>query len=278
MRRLDDLSISTVKLRMQFSQGENNSREFFATGFFWRKNEKSFLVTNWHNVTGRHFENKKPLDTKESLIPNQAFCEYYIEETNGSVTDIFLHNFTLPLFPEKKFENQPFWYEHPKEEVDIVVFPIDISRMKQNWRMVYANEFDCDAKIEVAQNVFILGYPKNISAGGFPVWKRGSIASEPEINAYLGKRCLLVDTATKEGMSGAPVFYIESNGIYRNEHGGLCVGSKPVKKFLGIYSGRLGKNEFEAQLGIVWKKEIIEEIINQEEISKYKAKITLNSS
>lgn len=263
---------------MQFAHKENNSREFFATGFFWRKNEKSFLVTNWHNVTGRHFEHKKPLDQEKSLIPNQALCEYYIEETNGSVKDVFLHRFILPLFPEKNFENPPFWYEHPQEEADVVVFPIDISRMKPNWRMVYANEFDCDAKIEVAQNVFILGYPKNISAGGFPVWKRGNIASEPAIETYQNKRCLLLDTATKEGMSGAPVYYIEPNGIYRNESGGLILGSKPVKKFLGIYSGRLGENEFEAQLGIVWKKEIIEEIVNQEIIKKNKPKLRIISS
>jgi hypothetical protein len=31
--------------------------------------------------------------------------------------------------------------------------------------------------------------------------------------------------------------------------------------FLGVYSGRLGEDEFKAQLGIVWKKEVIEEII-----------------
>lgn len=35
-----------------------------------------------------------------------------------------------------------------------------------------------------------------------------------------------------------------------------------IRTFVGVYSGRLGaKDEFQAQLGIVWKKQVIEEII-----------------
>jgi len=38
-----------------------------------------------------------------------------------------------------------------------------------------------------------------------------------------------------------------------------------IQNFVGIYSGRiLGKTELEAQLGIVWKKEVIDEIIDGE--------------
>ena len=39
----------------------------------------------------------------------------------------------------------------------------------------------------------------------FPIWKRGSIASEPEIPID-GKPMFYIDTATRQGMSGAPVF------------------------------------------------------------------------
>ncbi len=35
-----------------------------------------------------------------------------------------------------------------------------------------------------------------------------------------------------------------------------------IQGFVGIYSGRIvGESEFDAQLGIVWKKLVIEEII-----------------
>ena len=34
-----------------------------------------------------------------------------------------------------------------------------------------------------------------------------------------------------------------------------------IRGFLGVYSGRIGNDELQAQLGIVWKKKVIEEII-----------------
>ena len=34
-----------------------------------------------------------------------------------------------------------------------------------------------------------------------------------------------------------------------------------IRGFLGVYSGRIGKGEIHAQLGIVWKSKVIEEII-----------------
>lgn len=42
--------------------------------------------------------------------------------------------------------------------------------------------------------------------GVFPVWKRGSIASEPLFNINLGP-AILVDAVTRRGMSGSPVLY-----------------------------------------------------------------------
>ncbi|MFH4113730.1 hypothetical protein WAI92_21810, partial [Acinetobacter baumannii] len=62
-------------------------------------------------------------------------------------------------------------------------------------------------------DAFILGYPLKLTGGGnFPIWKRGTIATEYIVNLdYLPK--YYIDTATtKSGMSGSPVF-IQSTGI-----------------------------------------------------------------
>ena len=32
---------------------------------------------------------------------------------------------------------------------------------------------------------------------------------------------------------------------------------------LGVYSGRLGADEVQAQLGIVWKRQVVDEIVSQ---------------
>ena len=75
---------------------------------------------------------------------------------------------------------------------------------------------------------------------------------------------MFVDTASRPGMSGSPVIF-RRTGIHGAKNGELKPDSiiGTIQNFVGIYSGRvLGKTELEAQLGIVWKKEVIDEIID----------------
>jgi hypothetical protein len=47
--------------------------------------------------------------------------------------------------------------------------------------------------------------------------------------------------------------------------GGKLTGSEligRIRNFIGVYSGRIGKDESKAQLGIVWKARVIDEIIS----------------
>lgn len=77
-------------------------------------------------------------------------------------------------------------------------------------------------------------------------------------------------------MSGAPVYAQEvgcwiPEGTERPEDHVLGKG----RRFLGIYSGRVGDDPFQAQLGIVWKPSAIDEIIHHclaRETAKRKAK------
>jgi hypothetical protein len=123
------------------------------------------------------------------------------------------------------------------------------------------NEYKFD--VEIGDDVFVLGYPYAITGGGnFPVWKRGSIATEPDID-YEDSPKFYINTASRPGMSGSPVIS-RRIGIHGTENGKI-VGTTRIgelRNFLGIYSGRvIGYTDFEAQLGIVWKKRVIEEII-----------------
>jgi hypothetical protein len=136
--------------------------------------------------------------------------------------------------------SQAVWYEHPihQRKVDVVAIPIDqssdLSEGNSNWHgreypiTAYveneqAGELEisqvpavCPAnhaslglqniRLETGLDVFVLGFPRGMSGGAeFPIWKRGSIASEPNFDIdNLPK--ILIDTATREGMSGAPVY------------------------------------------------------------------------
>jgi hypothetical protein len=108
--------------------------------------------------------------------------------------------------------------------------------------------------------VFILGYPFKLDPPAYPVWKRGSIASEPQL-APITTNYMLVDTASRPGMSGAPVIR-RSWSNHMVEPGLMAMVDTPLNKFIGIYSGRLPtEHPSEAQIGLVWDGSLINEII-----------------
>jgi hypothetical protein len=115
-------------------------------------------------------------------------------------------------------------------------------------------------RLQIGMDVFILGYPFGAPPPGFPVWKRGSIASEPELT-QLTTDYMLVDTASRAGMSGSPVIR-RSWGTHLLDNGTKVDDGQTATRFVGIYSGRLHTAlRIDAQLGIVWPRRIIEEII-----------------
>ena len=70
----------------------------------------------------------------------------------------------------------------------------------------------------------------------------------------------LIDTATREGMSGAPVI-ARSFGIYQCKDGSSVHHGQLANRFLGVYSGRyIGENESEIQIGRVWNSSLLEEV------------------
>ena len=130
-------------------------------------------------------------------------------------------------------------------------------------------DFDSQFKEKVADEAYVIGYP--FSATPYlqmPIWKKASIASEPDINIdELPK--FLIDTATRPGLSGSPVV-MQRIGI----HGATSKGMMPdsligaIRNFIGVYSGRIGVDEVKAQLGIVWKAKAVKEILQAKQIGK----------
>lgn len=115
--------------------------------------------------------------------------------------------------------------------------------------------------LKIARALFLLGYPMGVCGGrGFPIWKRASLATEPEIQ-FGGLPKILIDTALREGMSGAPAIAI-ADGAYDVEGPPPAYpGPGRVYRFVSVYSGRLGDDEMAAQLGIVWKTEALARIV-----------------
>ena len=258
------LSLSTHHLRMKFS--ETDTILATGTGFIYEYDNWYYLITNGHNITGVDPETKKRV-SNHAGIPDVISTKCRIEpETNKDVL-VVSELFAIDLYQDRDFE-KPLWFIHPTfgYHVDVVAIPVNqVSTLPSHIKLFPINKMleDWQFYPEVGDDVFVLGYPLNLSGGKeLPVWKRGSVATETYIDLdNLPK--YLIDTATRSGMSGSPVIF-QRTGIH-NYFTGTITGKEiigTIKGFAGVYSGRIGVvDNFQAQLGIVWKREVIEEIL-----------------
>ncbi|MDG2524206.1 hypothetical protein P6166_02385 [Stenotrophomonas sp. HITSZ_GD] len=129
---------------------------------------------------------------------------------------------SVPLYDD---EMNPLWFEHPdRHMVDIAIVELPVE-LEEYFHFVDIHSVEDDTEIAegVAKDVFILGYPfskKDLESEFgeqapyyLPIWKRGSIASEPAVPLH--DRVLLIDSLSRAGMSGAPVLIAEDNRVMR---------------------------------------------------------------
>jgi len=149
---------------------------------------------------------------------------------------------------------------HPHRRVDVAVLTLP---PRPEGVKIYTLEQLANAalRIEIGMEIFILGHPFAIELPAHPVWKRGSIASEPDLTRVMRKDYMLVDTASPPGMSGAPVIR-RSWTNHMVQPGVRALVDSPLDKFIGVYSGRIPTDHpYEAQIGLVWEARLIDEII-----------------
>ena len=86
------------------------------TGFIVLSGRGPMLVTNRHNVTGRHQETGKPI-SKTCAVPNELVI---IHNKNGHLGE------WLPKREKLYDDDQPRWFEHPKfgAAADFVALPL----------------------------------------------------------------------------------------------------------------------------------------------------------
>lgn len=262
---IDHFSISSVPLFM-LHDGLTLSH---GTCFFIKQDTDVYLITNWHNLSGKNTDTGEILKTNPMVIPNKIQVPFHKKDQLGT-TEII----SFDLYSSN---NNALWLQHPDfilqncsqqktfgKNVDIGVYKLTVPE----GLIVYPiNEIPQqeDMRIGIAMDVFILGFPLDLFSEYLPIWKRATIASEPDYKIHELPK-FLVDTATYPGMSGSPAI-LYSHSFYRNERGDLELPKMPAAKFLGIYSGRYSTDNITktepaaAQLGIIWKKELIYDII-----------------
>ena len=255
---INDISLSSFKAALFFDDTFLST----ATCFIYEVDNQNYLVTNLHVVKGRNPATKKVI-ASSGAIPNIMKIAFYIEKNGvtAGTTQIVVNLYDNRRNP---LEDKPNWYQAmPDTLIDIAVIKIELPKEVcfNPINKVYL-DYNEHTNIQIADPVFVVGYPRGIDVDGLPIWKKASIASEPDIDVGdLPK--ILIDTATREGMSGSPVIYYEKRAVILIDNADNTLKhSDRFFKFLGVYSGRiLGEDELASQLGVVWKSTIIDKII-----------------
>ena len=253
------LSWVPLKIICQFKENELG----VATGFIYLHDNKPYFVTNWHNASGIDPATNKILSG--SAIPDRFVVKLPIAKPHESGAEkVGWSDICFGLYKDDQ-QIDPVWYEHPVHgrKVDVVVFRFSEIENSGARHALDDRHGLTNFTVRPGLDAFVIGYPRGLTGGShFPVWKRASIASEADIDLK-NLPLIYVDTATREGMSGSPVYaqdvgWIMPEGKSDTKKG--LIGR--AERFLGVYSGRLGADDdFKAQLGFVWKESAIIEII-----------------
>jgi hypothetical protein len=247
--RFDWYSMASVPIEMFFDQQPLS----MGTAFFWEEGDRVYLVTAWHCLSGKHYQTKKHL-SKFAGEPDRIKIWWNIDgQPVGRKGPT--------VVPIMESEGSPIWLVDPERgsDVDVAVLPITLP---SNAIAYPINKLpEANLGMAVGQDVFIIGFPLGVGEVGLPIWKRGSLASEWQMPDSV-QPYMLIDTASRPGMSGAPV--IQRAYPYEPElAGGLDYGHNGKSRFLGLYSGRLAnEGEADVQLGLMWSSLYIERIIN----------------
>lgn len=258
-------AVFPITMRRIFDDGTEHYQPSIGTGFlyFSYEHEATLLITNYHCLSGLDLWNS-PIG---SFTPNVIDVGLTMDEPTEDPKYFRRREITL-RYPLLDDEEKPLFYHLPKDAAgripaDIAMLPISLedSNLGEkgahvNARYVASFGFHLDHDLSLGEDCFIIGYPRGLSGDGrTPIWKRATIASEPN-NTYKGDLVFLVDTATREGMSGSPVFLVRREAALsdRNRRG---IDEEKKEKLIGVYSGRIGADELGVQLGIVWSVEML---------------------
>lgn len=244
LRIVDPLSVSSLLVIPR----ANGIALGTATGFVVEHKARQYLITNWHVVSGRDSNTGNAL-SHSAALPDEIGIMHHDANQLG-----IWHRCDEPL-AENGVQR---WLEHPLgNAIDVVAVPLLKTDNAIRFFPIDLRLAEFDLQVQVAMTVSIIGFPFGLaSAGAFPIWKTGHIASDPDL-AYQGRPAFLIDSTTRGGMSGSPVV-VRNYGGYQDSKGTHHLAAGAATRFVGVYSGRIHD---QADVGIVWRPEVIHQIL-----------------
>ena len=190
-----------------------------ASGFFFQRKERLFLVTSRHVV----------IDEPSQHYPDRIEIELHVNPENLGESI----GFSIPLYRN----NRSIWRQGCDTAGDIDVAAIEIDHAAFSSTSVY-RAFTPDhvpvqfEQIEIGTSVLVVGFPLGFhdTLHHMPVVRHAVIASSFGLR-FKGEGYFLTDARTHRGTSGAPV-------VMRITDKGQAMGDLPWM-LLGIHSARL---------------------------------------
>ncbi len=242
-QEVSPLSVTSLALKIFRNDTEIGS----ATGFVLEKNKKYYLVTNRHVVLACG-QDPNPENIGGWICANKLAIFH-----NRSGTVGFWLWVNEDLLDKK---GNPRWFEHPtlKGKADLIALPLTQTENVQFYPLDLELK-NKDIAVYPGDSVSIVGFPLGIAqvqASGLPIWKTGTVASDPAID-FNGRPMFAVDTTSRGGMSGSPV-YATRTGAYHTSKGEPRVVLQGVEsRFLGVYS----EQNVIVEIGGVWKADVV---------------------
>lgn len=234
------------------------------TGFLVTLNNDKTLITCWHNVTGIHHETREWISDKKAsqTSPTHIIAQNTFISPKGN-------GFNKQRYALYDSVGTPKWRVHPavKNFYDIVAIDLIDDDAPQLCPAVKIQKDSLLRSIRPRQEIFVAGYPTHDASNQFlPIWKKGSIASSPQL-PYAGHPKFLIDATTRGGMSGAPVFFHNQSTMKHFPYnGGDGYGelSGPLL-WVGMYTAReyTSDSSNSSELGFVWRKDDIIDVIEK---------------
>lgn len=251
-------TMKSLFIEMRYGETLLSTGTAFLAAF--NKDPHCALITNRHNVTGRHQETGQCL-SKTGGVPDNIRIYFHANPLESGKWKII----TLPLY---KDDGTPWWVEHPTLKGAADVVALNLNWGGDVFKMPYYTGTDLDRVgmvIRPAETVSVIGFPFGLSSTGkFPIWATGFMAQELSLVGP-DNPVFMIDCRTRQGQSGSPVIAYRPNGFTYVKDGRLTSSFGPTEKweFLGIYSGRVNS---ESDLGRVWHVSAVEEVLKASEI------------
>lgn len=187
-----------------------------ATGFFFEREDRLFLVTGRHVV----------IDEPTKHLPNRIEIELHNDPEN------LTRSIGLSVWLYR--DGKSIWHqgEDSGGEIDVAVIELDRKAMPES---VVLRSFTPEhllrslEEVEVGTSLLIVGFPLGFHDGlhHLPVVRQAAIASSFGLR-FQGAGCFLTDARTHRGTSGAPV-------VMRS----LSPDAPLPWKLLGVHSARM---------------------------------------